>query len=123
MARLREKIWDNLETTAAIVNEMSIEEKKPVEHELIDVHQDLTPIEPNRFLMKRKRINQTSVRITTIEQMRRQTTFFFSSVDLDQNLIDINFRSVLIYSIKLMKWLEFFRLKQMLNIFWCLFIL
>lgn len=63
MARLRENIWDNLEMTTANIDEISIEKKKSVEHELIKVNRDLVKIEPKKFSLERKqRINQTSCR-------------------------------------------------------------
>jgi hypothetical protein len=59
MVRLRKKVWEIKSTEEKDIDA----EIQTNEHELIDLNQDLVKIETNIVLMKKKRVNETSVSV------------------------------------------------------------
>jgi hypothetical protein len=59
MVRLRKKVWEIKSTEEKDIDA----EIQTNEHELIDLNRDLVKIETNIVLMKKKRVNETSVSV------------------------------------------------------------
>ena len=108
MAKLRRKVWDFNDMAASNENQENENHNglPKSEHELINVNRELVKVEKSIISFRKKTVNETSVcRISFDLRIEIYLEIFSFSVDLGRYLIDINFRLVLICSIKSMKWL------------------